>query len=605
MDYPDPQLQLSKSTIQDIRDQVVDKKNGSVDRQLLASMLRDNVTFRFIVATREFLCYDPPTGTFIEGAEEKIAELVRSIIPDQSTTRVVSEVQAWIRDVSQIWLPDLESKPKFINLMNGVYDAGQGKLLPHSPDYNFRHVLPFEYNPRAKCVAFLDFLKDATKDDPRKAIRSLETFAWPFIPGYPIQKALCLYGTGNNGKSTLLGVLSSFLGRRNVSSLPLQVLADYNNRFASAELRGKLANISGDVGNQTIYDSSQFKLLTGGDPVSSEIKGVQRRVDFESSTKMIFGLNVLPRSRDLSTAFFRRFELIEFIQNYEGHEDKRLKDKLTSKEELQGIFNLVTSVFLPALSAKLEFEFTESASEVEARYRLNSDSALAYFSESVEEDPESQIPAEELYQEYLLFCKERRIAPVTEESFGISLLRDSGMIVQKRKIQEKGIWKAYYVRLRRVVQVPPDNKETGSIRGFVEVLREYLNRYPPRSVTGVMGVIGLSHTAARFETQPGMENRYDTCDTYDRNGILSKLTKLIRINLNNGKIKEKELKIAGKLKNYTIRDQDIVYADMIEEDVLKIILDRGLGVPFEVVGIFDGSKSTSNSVENGNKVEGP
>ena len=52
-------------------------------------------------------------------------------------------------------------------------------------------------------------------------------------------------GRGRNGKTVFLNVLQALAGSDNISSVPLQVLAE--NRFAAAELVGKLGNICGDI----------------------------------------------------------------------------------------------------------------------------------------------------------------------------------------------------------------------------------------------------------------------------------------------------------------------------------------------------------------------
>jgi putative DNA primase/helicase len=53
-----------------------------------------------------------------------------------------------------------------------------------------------------------------------------------------------LHGDGRNGKGTLLRVIEVFLGRVNCSNRSLQDLD--NNRFAVADLFGKIANILAD-----------------------------------------------------------------------------------------------------------------------------------------------------------------------------------------------------------------------------------------------------------------------------------------------------------------------------------------------------------------------
>ena len=68
----------------------------------------------------------------------------------------------------------------------------------------------------------------------------------PLYGGAPFhQRAIMLLGDGKNGKGTFLKWLRALLGDRNVSNVKPQALdAD---RFATAQLYGKLANVAGDV----------------------------------------------------------------------------------------------------------------------------------------------------------------------------------------------------------------------------------------------------------------------------------------------------------------------------------------------------------------------
>jgi putative DNA primase/helicase len=52
-------------------------------------------------------------------------------------------------------------------------------------------------------------------------------------------------GSGDNGKSVFLKLLKMFLGSENVSHASLQELSD--DRFAAADMYGKLANICADL----------------------------------------------------------------------------------------------------------------------------------------------------------------------------------------------------------------------------------------------------------------------------------------------------------------------------------------------------------------------
>ena len=456
LDQPEISSEPSNQWLADVKDEVIGKRE-EINKQRFAQLINDKYAFRSVPRAGEFLRYDPKYGYFRNDAAEFVANLARKILPDDSTTHTVNEVINWIRDYNYTAVQDFDRLPeRKINVQNGVYDIETRKLLPHSPEYNFRYVLPFKFNHRARKSKFLnEVLPEITKDDPRKAIRILEAFAWPLIPGYPIQKASVLYGNGSNGKSTILGVLIAFLGRENVSGISLQTLCE--NRFAVANLRGKLANVAGDVGSQALVNSSVFKNATGDDLMSGEIKGLQGEVQFWNQAKMIFGLNTIPRTYDSSDAYYRRFELTELIQKFTDSEEgsdsentdhkakSNILNELTTEEELQALFNLVAQIFLPAMLKKLRFEFTEGTQKTREKYDLLGDPAVAFIRERIEANADGQLPCEEVYSAFVKWCKGKGINAASDRSFGYSLQSKSDIVVHRKKIQEKGERLHYYV----------------------------------------------------------------------------------------------------------------------------------------------------------------
>ena len=77
-------------------------------------------------------------------------------------------------------------------------------------------------------------------------------------------------GEGGAGKSQLLLVLNDILlGKENVSNVSWQAL---NERFKTAELFGKLANIFADLPTRNIDDNGIFKALVGEDYLTVEKK---------------------------------------------------------------------------------------------------------------------------------------------------------------------------------------------------------------------------------------------------------------------------------------------------------------------------------------------
>ena len=490
-DCPDPPSVIDDGWLVDLKDSSNNDKS-EFDWHICAEEINRHISFCYQPSFNAFWYYNPVSGAWETDADDLVSNLLRKAFPRGIGRYHREEIMAWLKDYN-IQGPDFfdSMDGEHINLKNGVFNLKTGKLEPHSPEFRFRYVLPVRFNRHKFPHLFWKTLQEITADDPKKAIKIMEAFAFPLMPGYHPQKAFILYGNGNNGKSTILTVLTAFLGRKNISSVQLQSLAD--NRFAAASLIGKLANISGDVSQREVMDSSLFKLLTGGDMVSVEIKGVQRRPEFVNTAKLIFSFNQLPYSYDRTEAYFRRFELVKFIQNFAGREDETLPKRLTSEDELSGILNLVLYIFLPAMMKKHKFHDSKTAAEIKLEYSLSADTALAYVQAKLEANPDSQMLADEVYNDYVEWCSKEGITSVSRESFGNTLLNRSGMIIQKRRRQEEGIQRNYYVGVTwKSDPIEPESKsEQKSSKTLGQELVNYLETsHLQLSGIGCIGCIG-------------------------------------------------------------------------------------------------------------------
>lgn len=451
-----------------ILDEVYEEKSDKFQGWKFGQRLMADFDFANIADIGQLLKYDEKSGSFKKNAKV--------------STHTINEITAQISDLRVRDMTQFNNPPNLINLQNGTFNIDTMEFIEHSPDYKFRNVLPVRYDPMAIPRRFLRFLEFATKDDPIKGIRICEMFAFSLMSGYPIKKAVILYGDKDRGKTTILDVLNAFLGEENISHTPLQTIAE--NRFAVAGLMGKLANISGDVGKGTLYDTSVFKQLTGDDRIEGEIKGLQERPRFWNRAKLIFGLNTLPISKDQTDAYYSRFELIPMMQDVTKFPDMpnvSLKEWLTDPHELSGILNLVLHIFLPALRTKRHFEGSQNVDEIRRRYDLNANPVYAFAEEALEtDDSDNPIETTKVYEKYQEWSKASGLETRDERSFGYWIIRSAIRIGKKRE-QKDGRQHYYYTGIKineEAIKVASlSSGKTKDWQPFPEVLKSYVQRY--------------------------------------------------------------------------------------------------------------------------------
>jgi P4 family phage/plasmid primase-like protien len=155
----------------------------------------------------------------------------------------------------------------------------------------------------------------------------------------PFEVITLLFGYGSNGKSVFTDTVTALHGTRNVSNVPLSLMI--KNQFALSDLEGKDVNIDAELSSATIYDTAILKKLTGRQPMRIERKK-QHAYDTKLHTKLWFSANKIPQTADNSDAYYRRMSVISFPHKFEGQiADPDLSKKLTTEEELSGIFNVL------------------------------------------------------------------------------------------------------------------------------------------------------------------------------------------------------------------------------------------------------------------------
>jgi len=158
---------------------------------------------------------------------------------------------------------------------------------------------------------------------------------------YQFQIFVILNGRGNNGKSTLLSFIKNFLGHRNVSGESLYRLSDPNNKFVTAQLYGKLANLDADISKLKLEDTGTLKKLTCRDKIFGENK-FKSPFSFVNYAKLIFSTNDIPGTQDESDAYFKHVKIIDFKKQFWGKEiDLHLLEKLIAPKEMSGVLTLI------------------------------------------------------------------------------------------------------------------------------------------------------------------------------------------------------------------------------------------------------------------------
>lgn len=368
--------------------------------------------------------------------------------------RVTHRVQ--VEEVLRAEVPEIEVAPysSLINFRNGMlrwdYDPDPS-LVDHHPEFLSTVQLPIDWDPAAECPEFDAFLADAVPEDDRQ--RAWEVLGYLLMPGNPLQRMFLLTGAGGNGKGVYLNVIRDMLGNRNTSAEPLQDLGE--NRFSSAELFGKLANICGDIDATFIEKTARIKELCGDDRMKGERKG-ERQFYFRFWGKAIFSANAIPGASDSSRGWIRRWEVVPFPHT-PTKPDPSLSARIVA-HELPGVAR--KAVFaLRDLMARGEFYRGESAELAHAEFAEKANRVIRWIN-----DPDSNVErAEDTFNKGTTLVKVFRLWEAHDKG---NSHKDVGVQKFNELAKQAGLEPAiirgnrgyYGVRVKDGVMTPPADK---------------------------------------------------------------------------------------------------------------------------------------------------
>ena len=251
---------------------------------------------------------------------------------------------------------DLDQNKYLLNVLNGTLDLRTGELREHRREDLITKLVHFDFDPTAECPRFLQFLgrimggtgpNESEQPDEEREVRGRRVdglmdylqkcFGYALTADVSEKAVFCFFGSGNNGKTTLLETMRFIL--REYSS---QVLIDNLMSHHSRESNASLADL-GDLRGARFVTTSEaeegqrlavgkLKYLTQGGGEIKTCKKYQNPVTFLASHKLFLDANHKPIIRGAEKAVWNRLKLVPFTVTIPPYEiDKSLLETLKSE----------------------------------------------------------------------------------------------------------------------------------------------------------------------------------------------------------------------------------------------------------------------------------
>lgn len=383
------------------------------------------------------------------GAEFVRAESARLLGP-QSRDGRIDEVVKLVTEFTKIQYRELNKSAKdLINVKNGMLEWKSGKLLPHDAKYLSITQIDTIYDPKANSPDLDHFMAAIFPPDCTPLVE--EFLGYMLIPSTALQKAFVAIGAGGNGKGTFLKIVKCLLGEENVSSISIHQIEE--DRFATAALIGKLANIYHDLDPRILQSTGKFKSIVSGDPIGAEQK-FKDHYTFEPYARLVFSANEFPRSADKTEAYFDRLIFVEFPNKFRGTTEQILDyDQILVQKPglLSALLNRAIAG-LQRLMKNQRFSDSETSKAAIEAYKRECSNALDFMVENCVKNSTESITRKEIYEKYVVWCSDQGVRPVSAKNFA-KTVREYGATEHKRE----GV--RLWIGVSWVNGVPPSNSK--------------------------------------------------------------------------------------------------------------------------------------------------
>jgi putative DNA primase/helicase len=236
---------------------------------------------------------------------------------------------------------DLDSNIWLFNCNNCTINLKTGKIHKHRREDFITKSTPTDFLPEAKAPTFERVLKTCLADNQEKIDFVQRYFGYATSGSTKEQCFSIFYGSGANGKTTIINPIAEALGDYAQTTRPETLMVKRSGSIPSdlAKLKGSRLVTAAEAEDGHRLAESQIKQMTGGEKIQARVL-YQDWFEYTPEFKVVLCTNHKPVIRGQDHAIWRRIRLVPFTVTIpKDQQDKDLPEKL--QKELPGILNWI------------------------------------------------------------------------------------------------------------------------------------------------------------------------------------------------------------------------------------------------------------------------
>ncbi|GAI96362.1 unnamed protein product, partial [marine sediment metagenome] len=229
-----------------------------------------------------------------EAADELDDDMRKELVKHARATERQVRLDAMIKSAESepgiaVSLADLDANHWLLNVGNGTIGLRTGVLKPHDRADMITEILPIDHDAEATSAEWDTFLYRIFNDNSDLIAYIQRALGYSITGDQSEQAFFFCYGSGFNGKSTLLNACRLVVGNYATQVPPTAFMVDKTRRGgpdeAIASLKNKRLVCSTELEDGQRLSVSLVKRMTGGEPLWCEHK-FERGYNFQPTHKL-------------------------------------------------------------------------------------------------------------------------------------------------------------------------------------------------------------------------------------------------------------------------------------------------------------------------------
>lgn len=358
-----------------------------------------------------------------EVKEQELRKLIQSEFGELSSSKKFSDHKQIVQVIRDQVPQYLTANPvDGVNFDNGFLTKDL-RLMPHQPEYGATYTLPYRYDPYSvdSCVMFKKYLHDSWghhEDYEDKMTALKEAICVTFFGiATSFQRAILLYShDGQTGKSVLLDIISGLVPPETRCAISPD---QWGEKYVPTSFYGRLLNQAGELSATAWIDGKSFKEIIDGSPITTAFK-YKDHFTFRPKTAHWFCSNHLPKTKDTSSGFNRRWLILEYDKVISTEDMVRDLGAMIVDQEMESIVAWAVEA-MPDLIKRQNFTVPKSHYKYLLDMEMQNSTIKQFINYCITAKKGTKIVENEIYKDYYTYV--------------IGVLHDRPIVKQKFTIQ--------------------------------------------------------------------------------------------------------------------------------------------------------------------------